>query len=83
MSGSRLSTKGQVVIPKAIRDRQGWSEGTDLTFEDRGDHVVIRLSSRRRETTLDDLYGLLPWDGPAKTLDDLEAAIPEGVRQRR
>ncbi|WP_398473141.1 AbrB/MazE/SpoVT family DNA-binding domain-containing protein, partial [Tardiphaga sp.] len=28
-----VSTKGQVILPKAIRDQRNWSPGTRLTVE--------------------------------------------------
>jgi AbrB family looped-hinge helix DNA binding protein len=32
---TKVSTKGQVVLPKAIRDKRRWKAGTLLTVEDR------------------------------------------------
>ena len=34
---SRVSTKGQVVLPKEIRRRHNWAPGSELVFEDRPD----------------------------------------------
>ena len=42
MAKTRLSSKGQVIIPKAVRDRHGWQPGVELEVEDRGDAVVLR-----------------------------------------
>ena len=39
---ARISSKGQVVIPKKLRDAHGWSEGTELEFEDIGGEIVVR-----------------------------------------
>ena len=36
-----MSTKGQVAIPKAIRDVLNLSEGTRLTLEVRGQEIVL------------------------------------------
>jgi AbrB family looped-hinge helix DNA binding protein len=80
---TRLSTKGQLIIPKSIRDRHGWSPGVELLLEDRGDAVVVRLAKPFPETTLDELIGCLRYKGPARSLADMEAAIERGVRERR
>ena len=80
MSRTRLSTKGQIVVPQEICKRHGWSPGTDLDVEDRGNCVVIRLASRAPTTTVDDLLGCLEYTGPAKTLEEMEQGIAEGAR---
>jgi len=46
---TRLSSKGQLVIPKRIRDKQGLKEGEDLIVISEGDRIIIRRLS------LDDL----------------------------
>jgi AbrB family looped-hinge helix DNA binding protein len=30
---TRLSSKGQLVLPKEVRAKQGWSEGTEIEVE--------------------------------------------------
>jgi AbrB family looped-hinge helix DNA binding protein len=46
---TKISGKGQVVVPKATRDRLGWQPGTDLEVVETGDAVTLRRK-RRRET---------------------------------
>ena len=41
---SRVGTKGQVVIPKSIRDRAGLQPGDEVDFELRDDEVVVRAA---------------------------------------
>ena len=36
-----LSSKGQIAIPKAVRDRLNLEEGTKLTLEVRGPEIVL------------------------------------------
>jgi len=38
----RISEKGQVTIPKVLREQMGLREGTDVTFAIEGDTLVIR-----------------------------------------
>ena len=41
---TRVSTKGQVILPKAIRDRRNWTPGTELTIEDKPEGVLLKAS---------------------------------------
>ena len=37
-----VSTKGQVILPKAIRDHQQWTAGTRLIVEETANGVLLR-----------------------------------------
>jgi AbrB family looped-hinge helix DNA binding protein len=79
----RLSTKGQLVVPKEIRERFGWTAGAELVFEDWGDHVVLRQWEDVPETRLSDLIGCTGYKGPAKSLEEMAAGIAEGALRNR
>jgi AbrB family looped-hinge helix DNA binding protein len=84
MSRLRLSTKGQLIIPKEVRDRHQWGPGTELELEDRGDRVVLRrVLPALPETALEDLIGCTGYQGPARTLEEMEEGIARGARDRR
>ena len=40
---TKLSSKGQVVIPKEMRDRYGIEPGDEVSFWDCEDHVALRV----------------------------------------
>jgi AbrB family looped-hinge helix DNA binding protein len=42
---ARMSSKGQIAIPKPLRDRFGLSEGTDVLLRVEGDEIVLRKIS--------------------------------------
>ncbi|MGH8901100.1 MAG: AbrB/MazE/SpoVT family DNA-binding domain-containing protein [Egibacteraceae bacterium] len=67
---SVVSEKGQVTIPKALRDRLGIKPGEVLEFsEDHGRLVVVRV---RRQDPTDRVYGLLQLDrGTDELIDEL------------
>ena len=56
MDKATLTSKGQLTIPKGIRDRLGVKPGDRLLFEYEGDSVRIRVE---RRTTLEELAGSL------------------------
>lgn len=84
MATTRLSTKGQLIIPKEIRERHGWVPGAELEVEDRGDHVELRLAEEDfPETSLEDLIGCTGYQGPAYSVEEMNAAIAEAARKIR
>ena len=44
----RVGAKGQVVIPKELRDELGIQPGDEVSFWRHGDHVAVRPASRRQ-----------------------------------
>ena len=81
MATAKLSSKGQTVIPKAVRDHLGLKPGDalDFTVQDNGD-VVIRpaVQDVRR------LKGLLHRAGQAPvSLEQMNRVIREHGRKRR
>jgi AbrB family looped-hinge helix DNA binding protein len=70
-SVTRVTSKGQVVIPKPVREQLRWVSGTELAIEILGDGAV-RLTPLEAGNPIDILYGCLK-DLPGDPLADLEA----------
>jgi AbrB family looped-hinge helix DNA binding protein len=83
MEITRLSTKGQVILPKTIRDARGWGAGTELVVEETPGGVTLRPLRQSQPARLEDVVGCLRYTGRAKTLRQMEKAIAKGVRERR
>ncbi len=81
MAKTRLSSKGQVIIPKSVRDRHGWRPGVELEVEDHGDVVVLRPASPFPPTTVEEVFGCLKWDGPAVSIREMNEAIEREARR--
>lgn len=45
MEATSVTSKGQVTIPKALRQRLGIRQGSRIEFSLEGDHVVMRVRS--------------------------------------
>jgi AbrB family looped-hinge helix DNA binding protein len=82
MQTTRLSSKGQVIIPKAVREAHGWEEGTEFTVEEIDDGIVLRPKPLFKPTAIDDVFGCLKYDGPPKSVEEMNAAIEEEMRRR-
>ena len=84
METTRLSSKGQLVLPKAIRDAHGWSPGTELLIEDGPNGVLLRPRPRVAPSDLDAVAGCLSVDSaPARSLEEMDAAIAAEAGRRR
>ena len=78
-----LSTKGQVILPKAIRQRRHWEPGTRFVVEDTPDGVLLKAAPVFAPTRPEDVAGMLAYRGPPKTLEEMDAAITAEVKRRR
>ena len=66
-----LSSKGQVVIPKEIRDELHWDAGTELTLVSNASGVTIKAMPKKTGRNLADLIGMLKHDGPPLATEEL------------
>ncbi len=82
METTRLSSKGQVIIPKPIRSAHRWDAGQELEVIDQADGVLLKPKSPFDETVIDEVASCLVHTGKARTLDDMEEAIKKGVKDR-
>ena len=83
MDTTRLSSKGQLVLPKSIRDADDWGEGTEFTVERVAEGVLLRPLRPVPPTRLEDVVGSVGYHGPPRSLEQMEQAIRKGVKARR
>jgi antitoxin PrlF len=85
MPSASLTSKGQITVPKAIRERLKVATGDRLDFVIEDDRVVVRAGTR----DLRSLQGLLRRPGQkAVSIEDMNAAIAkfharQNIRQTR
>ena len=72
-SSATITTKWQVTLPAALRQRLRLEPGDKLMFLEQGDGSVIL--KRKPVVSLDDLKGIVPYDGPPLSDDDLVAMV--------
>lgn len=77
-----VSTKGQVILPKAIRERRDWDAGTRLTVEETPDGVLLKRAPVFAPTRPEDVFSLLPHKGDPKSIEDMETAILADAKRR-
>jgi AbrB family looped-hinge helix DNA binding protein len=67
----KLSSKGQIVIPKEIRDELHWQTGTQLSLLTTVSGVSLRAMPVKTGRNLGDLIGLLKHDGAPISIEEL------------
>ena len=78
---SRISAKGQVTVPIAVRDRLGLLPGTAVEFIVREREAVMRKG--RAEEPVDRVYGRLELERRVDELvDEMRGPRPRPVRGR-
>ena len=77
-----VSTKGQVILPRAIRRRRHWEPGTKLIVEETPDGVLLKDAPIFPTTRYEDVFGSLRCNGKPKTLEEMDAAIVAEVKRR-
>jgi AbrB family looped-hinge helix DNA binding protein len=82
METSRLSTKGQIILPKAIRDSRDWMPGTAFMIEETSDGVLLRPAARYPTASLEEVAGCLRSKRTAKTPAQMRVAIGREVLRR-
>ena len=78
---TKLSIKGQVIIPKALREEHHWHAGLEFTVTDHNDGILLKPINPHAGITLDAVLGCTNYKGPKKSLQDMEKAIQKGLEK--
>jgi AbrB family looped-hinge helix DNA binding protein len=77
-----VSTKGQAILPTAIRDQRHWAAGTKLIVEEAPEGVLLTSLPLFTATAIEAVFGSLRPTGAALSIDAMNAAITEEARRR-
>lgn len=80
---TRLSSRGQVVIPKDVRDALGWPEGLELRVVRSGTRAILEPSQPTREQiTYEEFRRRVPkYAGPPVAIEDMKSRIGDLFRE--
>ena len=79
-----MSTKGQVILPKAVRESRKWASGTKLIVEERSDGVFLRPVRENPfpPKTIEEVLPMVDYRGPPIALADMDDAIDAELQDR-
>lgn len=81
MITTRLSSKGQVIIPKSVRVSRQWQTGQELMVLETADGILLTPKHAFATTTLDNVAGCLHTPGLSKTDTEIELAMKAAARR--
>jgi AbrB family looped-hinge helix DNA binding protein len=79
---TKVSTKGQVVLPKAIRDKRGFGPGAELIVEERPEGVLLRPAPKAGATRYEDVRGSLGPVDRVVSIEEMHEGVLEEARRR-
>jgi len=82
-----LSAKGQVVIPKDIRDALGLKPGQSFDVIRAAGGVLLRPASLKSGRSFDEITARIreiapPWAGPPVSIEEMDAAVDRMFREQ-
>lgn len=79
MQHTTVSSKGQVIIPKALRVARQWGPGTELEVHDTPEGILLRPSAPGTKVALSEglaaIRRQLAYTGPAVTVEEMHAEV--------
>ena len=81
---TKLSEKGQVVIPKDVREALAWAPGLELTVTRSGGRVILEPKRAKRERiSFEEFRRRVPrHEGPAATIEEMNLAVDRMFAER-
>ena len=75
MTTVKLSSKGQFILPKTIRDRHHWEAGTEFAIIDRGSELIIKPTRIFPPTELEPADAPSVYRGKPLSLEEMDEAV--------
>ena len=77
-----VSTKGQVILPKAIREQKHWAAGTKLIVEETDEGVLLKTAPVFATTDIEAVFGSLRSPKPTLSIEEMNEVISEEAERR-
>ena len=77
----KLTGAGHLAIPKSLRSKHNWKPGLSFSLEDTDQGLLIRPLSPYPGTKVEDVVGCVGYQGPEKSLVEMEKGIRKGAKE--
>jgi AbrB family looped-hinge helix DNA binding protein len=82
MKTRTLSSKGQIIIPKALRDSHHWQAGTKFVIEETAMGLLLKPASCFPSSMARDGLGCAWYTGPFKSDEEMKEGVDEALRKQ-
>ena len=81
-----LSSKGQVIIPKAIREARHWHAGTRLEVTETAEGLLLKPVQPQQKAALSEglaaIRSRIAYAGPTRSIGDINTAVLKEAQRR-
>jgi AbrB family looped-hinge helix DNA binding protein len=81
-----LSSKGQVIIPKAMREARHWHAGTRLEVTETAEGLLLKPVQPQNKTALSQglvaIRSRIAYAGPTRSIEDMNEAVLQEAHRR-
>ena len=82
METTTLSSRGQVVIPKVLRESRHWRAGTSFIVEEVPQGILLKPVSTFEPSSVEEVMGCTAYRGPALSKADIDTALRADIARR-
>lgn len=83
METTRLSSKGQIIIPQAIREAHKWQSGLEFDVVDTEQGLLLMPHMPFKAMSVNELLGCVGYKGAKKSLKEMDQGIAKGARKQK
>jgi AbrB family looped-hinge helix DNA binding protein len=80
---TKLSTKGQVVLPKSLRVARRWKPGMEFIVQERDEGILLVPKRATKSRTWRSILGLLPYSGRPKSIREMDDGVAAEARKHK
>jgi AbrB family looped-hinge helix DNA binding protein len=86
MQTTLVSSKGQIIIPKSLREAQRWHAGTRLEIQHTAEGILLRPVTKTAKvplaTGLEAIRARIAYKGPAVSVEEMHDAVEQEAKRR-
>lgn len=83
MQTTRLSSKGQVIIPQSIRESHKWHSGVEFAVLETDQGILLSPIKHFKTTSIQNVLGCAGYKGRKKSLKDMQTGITKRTKKRK
>jgi len=82
---TKLSARGQIAIPKAIRTARRWKPGTEFVVQETNEGILLKPKKapkpKGKTLSWDDIVGIARYKGPRRSIREMDEGVMEEARR--